>query len=36
LRYFKQEYYLFAYMLSFMAMEIRTGFVDNERISMLN
>jgi len=36
LRYLKQEYYMFAYILSFLAMEIQIGLVGNDKIDMLN
>lgn len=37
LRYLKQEYYMFAYILSFLAMEIYTSdYVGNENIANLS
>lgn len=36
LRYLKKDYYMFAYMLAFMAMELRSGFFHNENYENLN
>jgi hypothetical protein len=36
LRYLKQEYYMFAYMLSFLAMEIQVGLLDHKEIRKLD